>query len=371
MSKKVLLSYTYLKMDKIKVYVLNTGGTLGMVGKPLGPAKSASELMEGINIPPEIELNLADFEYRQDSTNILHSDRLLMAKQIAENYLAYDVFVILHGTDSMAETAAAFCMFFKLSLQKPLLLVGAQMTKDELGSDVELQLSNTFRVASAFHRYNVVGVYNICIGDVWDGSRLRKRAESNFLAFHTPGRHPVAKIWPHIHLDEGLRYKDQNLAGEGLKIDEGLVKEVAAFKISADTPPWVVMDQVNKKGLKGIILECKGAGSIPSRKWEDQEKGINYSWIDVIAAATKNGIHVGILSPYEEGRIVLERYELGVLALEAGAISLESLTPDMADVKFRQAIAFFPNDREKIQQFISTNILGELLTGTEDSEEYI
>src|SRR5258708_1180502 len=151
-------------MDKIKVYVLNTGGTLGMVGKPLTPAKTAEELLEVINLPPEIELNLADFQYRQDSTNILHSDRLLMAKQIATNYQNHDVFVILHGTDSMAETAASFCMFFKLSLQKPLLLVGAQMSKDELGSDVQLQLSNTFRVASAFHRYNVVGVYNICIG---------------------------------------------------------------------------------------------------------------------------------------------------------------------------------------------------------------
>src|SRR5437773_541941 len=129
-------------MNKIKVYVLNTGGTLGMVGKPLRPAKSAAELMEGINIPPELDINVADFKLRQDSTNILHSDRLLMARQIAENYKTHDAFVIMHGTDSMAETAAAFCMFFKLSLQKPLILVGAQMSKDEPGSDVQLQLAN-------------------------------------------------------------------------------------------------------------------------------------------------------------------------------------------------------------------------------------
>ncbi len=357
--------------NKIKVYVLNTGGTLGMVGKPLRPAKSAAELLEGINTPPEVELIIDDFKFRQDSTNILHAERLMMARQIAENYKTHDAFVIMHGTDSMAETAAAFCMFFKLSLQKPLILVGAQMSKDEPGSDVQLQLSNTFRVASAFHRYNIVGVYNVCIGDIWDGSRLRKRAESNFMAFYTPGRHPVARIWPHIHFDEGLRYKDPVLAVQDLKIDGVLERKVATFKVSADTPPWVVMDQVLKNRLKGVILECKGAGNIPNREWEDYENGTTYSWIDVIAAATKAGIHVGIISPFEDGRVILGRYELGAEALEAGAISLESLTPDMADIKFRQAIAMFPTDREKIQEFISTNIIGELLTGAEDSEEFI
>src|SRR5438105_1194866 len=100
--------------DKIKVYVLNTGGTLGMVGKPLRAAKSAAELLEGINVPSEVELTIDDFKFRQDSTNILHSERLMMARQIAENYNTHDAFVIMHGTDSMAETAAAFCMFFKL-----------------------------------------------------------------------------------------------------------------------------------------------------------------------------------------------------------------------------------------------------------------
>src|SRR5947207_2334032 len=75
--------------DKIKVYVLNTGGTLGSVGKPLRPAKSAAELMDGINVPAELDLMLADFKFRQDSSNILHTERLLMARQIAEVYKDY------------------------------------------------------------------------------------------------------------------------------------------------------------------------------------------------------------------------------------------------------------------------------------------
>jgi L-asparaginase len=353
-------------MQKIKMYVLNTGGTLGMTGHPLRAAKSAAELMEGILIPANVELSLEDFKIRQDSTNLLHAERVMIARQLATQYHGFDAFVVLHGTDSLAETTAAFCMFFKQSLQKPLLVIGAQMTKDEVGTDVHMQLSNAFRIAAAFHGNNAVGVYNVCIGDVWDGSRLKKRAESNFMAFYTPGRNPVARVWPHIHFEEGIRYKNPVLAVQDLRLDTEFEKKLGTIRVSADTPPWMLMDMVARGRLKGVILECKGAGQIPNREWQDYDTDTTYSWIDAIAAATKAGIHVGILSPFEDGRVILERYELGALAKEAGAISLESLTPDMADIKFRHAIALWPDDRDRIQKFISTNIIGELLTGIED-----
>ena len=135
-------------------------------------------------------------------------------------------------------------MFFKQTLQKPVIVVGAQMTKDEIGSDVQMQLSNTLRICKAFHRNEVVGVYNVCIGDVWDGSRLKKRAESNFTAFYTPGRNPVARIWPRINFEDGVKYKNAKNAQSGLHLETELEAEVATFRVSADTPPWILMDIV-------------------------------------------------------------------------------------------------------------------------------
>jgi L-asparaginase len=350
----------------MKIFVLNTGGTLGMVGDPLRAAKSAEELLTGINVPEDAQLTLVDFERRQDSTNVLHSERAAMAQQIGQHYNDHDAFVILHGTDSLAESCAAFCMIFKQSLQKPLFVIGAQMTKDEVGSDVSMQIGNTLRIAGTFHRSGIVGVYNVCIGDVLDGSRVRKRAESDPNAFHTPGRHPVAHAWPIVRLEEGLRKLDRVLAVQGLRFDTQFERRVATFKVSADTPPWVLMDQVQRGRLKGVILEAKGAGNIPDRTWQDEELGQEYSWIDAIKDATEHGIHVGILSPFEDGRVILDRYELGKKAKDAGALSLESLTPDMADLKFRQAIAMHPSDPERIRAFLSTNIVGELLPGIDE-----
>lgn len=347
----------------MRIFVLNTGGTLGMVGRPLRPAKSAEELLSGVNVHTGIKLTLKDFEKRQDSTNIVHAERIQMAQVIAEHHENHDAFVVLHGTDSLAETTAVFCMIFKLSLQKPLFVIGAQMSKEESGQDVTMQIENTLRIAGAFTRNDIVGVHNVCISDVWDGSRLRKRAESDVMAFHTPGRHPVAKCWPSIFLGQGLRKKDRVLAVQGLRLDTQFERRVATIKVSADTTPWLLEGPVKAGVLAGAILEAKGTGNIPDRSW-DAEYPV--SWIDAIKTATDAGVHVAILSPFEDGRVVLERYELGQKAKDAGALSLESLTPDMADVKFRQAIAMHPKSPARIQEFLSTNIVGELLPGVVD-----
>jgi L-asparaginase/Glu-tRNA(Gln) amidotransferase subunit D len=337
-----------------------------MVGKPLRSAKSAAELLEGINLHDDSNLTLEDFPLRQDSTNIMHNDRLGFCDSIANAYDGHDAFVVLHGTDSLAETCAFMSMVFKLSLQKPVFVIGAQMTKDEAGSDVPMQIANTLRVAAAFCRNGIVGVYNVCIGDVLHGARVRKRQDSDFAAFHTPGREPVAQAWPNVMIKEGCRRKDRVLAVQGLRLDRVFEPHVATLNVSADTPPWVLMDLVKAQRLKGAILQCKGAGNIPDRKWVDPNGGDEYSWIDVISAATKSRIPVGIVSPFEDGRVILERYELGQKVKDAGGISLESLTPEMADSKFRQALSMHPGALDRIQDFISTNILGELLPGFED-----
>lgn len=350
----------------MKVLIINTGGTLGMVGNPLRPALSAEELLSDIKIPPDIEVTLKDFKLRQDSTNVMHKDRVQMGQCVQEEYENFDAFVFLHGTDSLSETAAFFSMMFKLSLQKPLFVIGAQMTKEESGTDVPMQIANTLRVAAAFVRHSVVGVFNVCLSDVLHGARVRKRRDSDFLAFYTPGIQPVAQAWPKILIQATTRRKDGVLEIQGLRMDTQFEQHVATIVVSADSPPYILTDMVAGGRIRGVILECKGSGGIPDRSWELQEGSL--SWIDAIRIATESGVHVGIISPFEDGRVELERYELGLKAKEAGAISLGSLTPAMGDVKFRQAIAMHPNDRDKIQKYVLTNILGELLPGFVDTD---
>lgn len=349
---------------RIRIYVLNTGGTLGMVGKPLRPAKSAAELFEGVKLPKRTKFTFVDFPERQDSTNITHAERVIMAMMIADAYDTHDAFVVLHGTDSIAESSALFCMAFQRSLQKTIFLVGAQNAKDEVGSEVALQLGNTMRAARAFALNKRVGVYSVCMSEVWDGSRVRKQKERDLEYIDTPGRHPVAKCWPEITLLKGSRRFDAVRDVEGLKLRKHFTPRVySTMEVRVDNNPLVLKLMVDSGEYTGVVLVCKGAGQLPDKPWRDEDGEAGLSWIDAVKYATKKGVAIGVVSPFQDGEVVFERYELGQKAKDAGAISLGTLTPDMADVKFRLGLSMYPKrkHRAKLQKFLLANIVGEQL----------
>ncbi len=355
-------------------YVNNMGGTLGMTGHPLRPAKSAADLITGLNFTKRVHFRtLEDFPKREDSTNVRHKARVKVAEMIRDQYARNDFFVILQGTDSLAETTSALSMIWKQSLQKSVFVIGSQMTKDESGTDMPMQMESVMRIGRAFHRNGVVGVFTLSVGQVWDGARVRKKNESDFFSFYTPGREPVAYARPHIMLQEYLlRRVDPQRVAEGLRIDGEFEPNVMTLKVSADTPPSALTAHIGGS-MKGVILEAKGAGNIPNCPWDDGEShndstGAN-DWISAIRQASEAGMHVAALSPFDDGRINLDRYELGALARDAGMYSLGSLTPDMADFKFRQAIARHDEDRKALQFFLTTDMIGEMLPGLEIEED--
>lgn len=53
-------------------------------------------------------------------------DWIRIAKDIEKSYSAYDGFVVLHGTDTLAYTACALS-FMMENLGKPVVLTGAQV----------------------------------------------------------------------------------------------------------------------------------------------------------------------------------------------------------------------------------------------------
>ena len=69
-----------------------------------------------------------------DSTNIQPSHWLAMEQAIEEHYDEYDGFVITHGTDTMAYTAAALSYLIQNS-PKPIVITGAQKPIDMDNTD--------------------------------------------------------------------------------------------------------------------------------------------------------------------------------------------------------------------------------------------
>ena len=75
-----------------------------------------------------------------DSTNIQPSHWLAVSKAIEEHYEEYDGFVITHGTDTMAYTAAALSYLIQNS-PKPIVITGAQKPIDMENTPVPIWLT--------------------------------------------------------------------------------------------------------------------------------------------------------------------------------------------------------------------------------------
>ena len=77
------------------------------------------------------KIDSIQFDPPIDSAAISPDLWVRLADTIRENYRAYDGFVILHGTDTMAYTASALS-FMLDDLQKPVILTGSQLPTPHL-----------------------------------------------------------------------------------------------------------------------------------------------------------------------------------------------------------------------------------------------
>ena len=93
-----------------------------------------------------------------DSTNLAPSHWLLIAKAIRERYDRYDGFVISHGTDTMAYTAAALSYLIQ-GARKPIILTGAQKQRQGHSGHPRLQNAHKELRGLLQHQLSVSGCF--------------------------------------------------------------------------------------------------------------------------------------------------------------------------------------------------------------------
>ena len=127
------------------ILMLATGGTIASknTGQGLAPAITSQEIL---NYVPSIG-ELCQVETLQlmnlDSTNIGPKHWLQIAQAIEDRFDQYDGFVVTHGTDTMAYTAAALSYLIQFS-PKPIVLTGSQKSICLDNTDARMNLYNAF-----------------------------------------------------------------------------------------------------------------------------------------------------------------------------------------------------------------------------------
>ena len=301
-------------MTKKRILLVATGGTIASKeeGNGLSPALSGEELTRYV---PEVA-DLATLDVKQamniDSTNMRPSDWLRVARTIMESYDDYDGFVMLHGTDTMAYTAAALSYLIQHS-PKPIVLTGSQRPMASAFTDAKLNLFQSVLYATDDDASDVSIAFG---GIVIAGTRARKQRTMSFNAFTSVNFPPLAYIRTDrivrsasfTHARKAAEAREHAAAGCPVVYDK-LDPRVFALKLTPGLDSRIF--SALAPSYDAVILETFGIGGIP----EQGETGpcfqdAIYSWVDSgrIAVMTtqvpEEGLDLGV---YEVGRAYANR----------------------------------------------------------------
>lgn len=330
---------------KPSLLLLYCGGTIGMrqdvQTSALKPKLTARELLkherqleEDFNITVKTITNI-------DSTNMQPHHWQSIAQAIGEEYNNYDGFVVTHGTDTMAYTASALSLALH-NLGKPVVLTGAQVPPEILGSDALSNLVHACQVAT-------MDIAEVCIvfgTKILRGNRSMKVSESERNAFISP----VFPDLGSLRLQPELTYPNVRRRHSGMvELKNAFDGEVVVLKCAPGMSPEAV-EAIVESGIGGLILESFGPGNVPN---------MENSLIPAIKKASKKNIPVVISTQCIYGTTRMYLYEVGQQVMQLGVIPTRDMTPETAYVKLKWALAQ-TNDMEKIRSIFNTDIAGEV-----------
>ena len=237
-----------------KILMIGTGGTIA--SKPssdgLTPDLDSKQLIDSIpSIPHICDVDCTQ-AFSLDSTNVRPEHWLILAEIITENYDRYDGFVITHGTDTMAYTAAGLSYLIQNS-KKPIVLTGAQKPIGEEITDAKRNIIDALVYAVDEGSHGVVVVFS---GAVICGTRARKNYSKRFMAFGSINFPELARV------EDGrvIRYVPEPYSGETVFYDN-LNANVGLLKLTPGMRNDVMRYAIDR--YDGLVVESFGVGGLP------------------------------------------------------------------------------------------------------------
>ena len=340
-------------MEKKKILIIHTGGTIGMVPTENGFAPKQGVLLEELkNIrdlsSPDMPVwDLIEFEPLLDSINIGYEQWNSIADAIALYYDKYDGFVVLHGTDTLAYSASALSFMLE-GLDKPVVFTGAQIPLCELRSDGRDNLITSMMIAAD----GVIREVSLCFGDsILRGNRAIKYSADGMMAFTSPnfnrlGDAGITIEYNHASINE---YEKTGLHSGPLNIVKLKESRIAVIKIVPGIQ-FDIFEPIMLESLDGLVLETFGKGNIP-----DYDPALSR----LISEASRCGTIVVVCTQCPAGTVSLGTYKAGSALVEAGAVSGGNMTIEAVITKLTYLLSKgLP--KEDIRRLMQTDLRGEL-----------
>ena len=298
------------------ILCIGTGGTIAseMASDGLAPELSANQLLRYV---PQVQAfcrPVCQQIFSIDSTNMAPSRWLQIAACIREHYDEFDGFVITHGTDTMAYTAAALSYLIQRS-PKPIILTGAQKPIESDNTDSKINLEDAFHCACSPLR-GVMVVFN---GKVILGTRARKTHSKSFRAFSSINYPELAYIQDgHV-----LPFIQPPCQDRPVFYDK-LGERVALLKMIPGTDSALLAWLLDHNDA--LIIESFGVGGMPSYRGSE--------FYDLLAAGLARGKTVVMTTQVENEGSNLSVYSVGSrLKSELGVLEAYDMTTEAVVAK--------------------------------------
>ncbi|WP_408980754.1 asparaginase [Pseudomonas sp. B21-047] len=319
--------------------VLYTGGTIGMLETPEGLAPAGGfdarmrEHFAQMADAPQLQWTLQEMNPLLDSANMQQHNWLAMRDAIVEavDVAGHDGVLVLHGTDTLAYSAAALS-FLLLGLPAPVLLTGSMLPAGVPGSDAWDNLCGALRQCEQGLEEGVQLYFH---GQLLHGCRASKLRSEAFDAFAALPRHRDGERATALPAELGYKHPRQPVNLVLMPVFPGLQAEHLRALLDS--------------GVQGLLLECYGSGTGPS---DDQ------ALLEVLQAARQRGVMLVAISQCPEGSVVFDTYAAGNRLRGAGLVSGGGMTREAALGKMF-ALLGAGLDAAAAEQWFALDLCGE------------
>lgn len=297
-----------------KILILTTGGTIASVQSPDGliPGMSSEQLLSHLpQIGSDIAIDIKEL-FHIDSTDMTAAHWIKIIDAIRDNYDVYDGFVVCHGTDTMAYTAAVLSYMIQ-NAEKPIVLTGAQKPIGFEITDAKSNLQDSILYAADSLSH---GVQIVFAGKVIAGTHARKVRSMSFLAFESINLPLIAEI------NNGHIIRYLNIPSNGrVQFYDSINPNVFLLKLTPSMSPDLIPEIFSI--YDAVVIESFGAGGIPASientllselsKYRPEEK--------ILAMTTQVTYEGSHINTYAVGRRIADSFKI----LEARDMTLETI----------------------------------------------
>lgn len=318
-------------MARPRILIIYTGGTIGMIRDADGALVpfTLEDMLRRIPSVTELGIDLHSIAVKEivDSSNMSPQMWQELVGIIATHYKAFDGFVILHGSDTMAYTASALSFMLE-GLAKPVILTGSQLPIGLARSDARENLITSLMLASMQEDSTPI-IREVCIyfeDRLFRGNRTHKFNAENFDAFRSVNYPVLAEAGVHLKIHREHLLEVRNLPFRAIPDLSGSLASLRLYP-GMDIMPYVDMFAARKIG--GLILETYGAGNGP----------LDRTFLHGVRTIVDSGTLVLNVSQCRGGKVQMDKYATGRSLKDAGVLSGSDITFEAAITKMMHVLA--------------------------------